>query len=354
MDRILGGIYVSSSQPIIVGMDLKGKYNITHILSVIKGPLPEELSKTYKMKQIEVNDEENENIMDYFKEANRFINSALFPAENSENTSEEHNTDKNKNAHKGAILIHCSEGISRSVSFIIMYLMYRYKLSLQHSLYAVQRKREGAQPNIGFMNQLKIYEEALQHNDYNFEKIDLEAEKGYRDWIFKNQMEDEVVRNKFLANDRAFKDGTISDDSIAKDERLTQLRCKKCRQPLALSTAFIPHERPDQGSRHANFITTSAHSNRILNIERASDFCSHIFVEPLNWMKEELHKGELLGKFYCPNSRCGTKIGAYSWKGARCSCGRWVVPAISLQTAKVDEAFISEHTNFEQIKREKT
>ncbi|GMM37092.1 tyrosine protein phosphatase [Saccharomycopsis crataegensis] len=358
MDRILGGIYVGSYQPLAVGVDLKGKYKITHILSVIKGELPDGLKKQYTVKQIEIDDEETTNILDFLNETNKFINEALYPKVSEPKVVEKTDESKKKsNGHRGAILIHCSQGVSRSVAFTIAYLMYKYKLSLQNSLYAVQRKRSIAQPNIGFMQQLKIYEDALQHNDYIIDKIDLNAEQAYRDWIFKNSMDDEEARNKFLSNNESYAAVAVNQNqhNPKEGEKLTQLRCKKCRQELALSTSFIPHEIPDEGSRQSNFVTTSGYSNRIIGIERASNFCSHIFVEPLNWMKEELQgKGELLGKLNCPNSRCGTKVGTYSWKGSRCSCGRWVVPAISLQTAKVDEVFISTHSNFEQIKRQAT
>ncbi|CAI4383767.1 BAF_collapsed_G0031230.mRNA.1.CDS.1 [Saccharomyces cerevisiae] len=53
-------------------------------------------------------------------------------------------------------------------------------------------------------------------------------------------------------------------------------------------------------------------------------------------MQPELQgKQELEGKFSCPG--CSSKVGGYNWKGSRCSCGKWVIPAIHLQTSKVDQ-----------------
>jgi dual specificity phosphatase 12 len=52
-------------------------------------------------------------------------------------------------------------------------------------------------------------------------------------------------------------------------------------------------------------------------------------------MRPELEQGKLEGRIECP--KCNTNVGKYSWKGMRCSCGAWVVPAISLARAKVDE-----------------
>ena len=50
-------------------------------------------------------------------------------------------------------------------------------------------------------------------------------------------------------------------------------------------------------------------------------------------MKQELDKAEMEGKFCAPNAPLGW---GYSWRGSRCSCGKWMVPAIHLQEAKVD------------------
>lgn len=54
-------------------------------------------------------------------------------------------------------------------------------------------------------------------------------------------------------------------------------------------------------------------------------------------MRPELEQGKLEGRLECPNARCKANVGKYSWKGMRCSCGAWVVPAISLARARVDE-----------------
>lgn len=52
-------------------------------------------------------------------------------------------------------------------------------------------------------------------------------------------------------------------------------------------------------------------------------------------MKPELEKGQLEGRLECP--KCSSNVGKYAWQGMKCSCGAWMVPAISLARAKVDE-----------------
>jgi dual specificity phosphatase 12 len=63
--------------------------------------------------------------------------------------------------------------------------------------------------------------------------------------------------------------------------------------------------------------------------------CAHHFVDPLSWMRPELEKGQLDGRLECP--KCKTNVGKYAWQGMKCSCGTWVVPAISIARARVDE-----------------
>lgn len=53
-------------------------------------------------------------------------------------------------------------------------------------------------------------------------------------------------------------------------------------------------------------------------------------------MRPELEQGKLDGRLECP--KCKTNVGKYAWQGMRCSCGDWVVPAISLAKARIDES----------------
>ena len=61
--------------------------------------------------------------------------------------------------NKGAVLIHCAQGVSRSVSVCVAYLMARKKMSLKSALKYVRSRRAVANPNVGFRRQLKLFEE---------------------------------------------------------------------------------------------------------------------------------------------------------------------------------------------------
>ena len=62
---------------------------------------------------------------------------------------------------------------------------------------------------------------------------------------------------------------------------------------------------------------------------------AHYFLDPLSWMRPQLEQGLLDGRLECP--KCKTNVGKYAWQGMQCSCGDWVVPAISLAKGRIDE-----------------
>ncbi|SCU95721.1 LAMI_0F03466g1_1 [Lachancea mirantina] len=330
-DRVLGNIYVGSLQPIIDHYPLSAQLNVTHILSAIKfQKIPEYLvRKSYTLKNIPVDDDDTTDILQYIDECNRFIDLCLFP---DEVELDPRKVDFRKKPQRGTIYIHCHAGVSRSAAFAVAYLMYRYSLNLKSALYALKRRRPAAQPNDNFMEQLKMYE------NMGGRFVDFD-DQAYKVWKLTNSIKLGEGAQRLLASSETFEqDDKKRLEKLNADDldRVSVIRCKKCRQKLALSTSFIAHEPPSKESSEGHFIRRAAGSHRIIDIKRSQDVCSHYFVEPLNWMKEELQKElELEGKFMCPN--CACKVGGYNWKGSRCSCGKWMVPAIHLQSAKVDK-----------------
>lgn len=314
MFRILGGIYVLGIEPLNSGQDLR-KDGISHVLSVLPGPIPAPYEAQYNHLQIPITDENTSNVLEHFAVANAFIDLALCgPGKTSRSDP--------KAKHVGAILVHCAQGVSRSVTFVVAYLMYRYGLKLPQALHAVTRKKEDAGPNDGFYRQLQLYESmGCEINENNEE---------YRQFLVENSLQKdpsgaglrELARSRPQEQPRGLEDG--------------DLRCKRCRQHLAYHHEIETHNPPDAESRQSRFVKTAPNSRRIISVSEAAKTCSHYFVsEPLEWMRGELEgKGDMEGKFACP--KCDSKVGGYSWKGSRCSCGKWMIPAIHLQSAKVD------------------
>ncbi|EAR86621.3 dual specificity phosphatase domain protein (macronuclear) [Tetrahymena thermophila SB210] len=90
--------------------------------------------------KINIEDEDTSNIQQHFKETYQFIASAISKPNNK-------------------ILIHCAQGKSRSATIVCMYLMRTFNWSFDQTLKYVQDRREVANPNYGFVEQLKSFEQ---------------------------------------------------------------------------------------------------------------------------------------------------------------------------------------------------
>ena len=65
---------------------------------------------------------------------------------------------------KGKILIHCHQGVSRSVSLVIAYLIAEEHLSYEEALSKVKEQRSIAAPNANFERQLREYKSKRECN----------------------------------------------------------------------------------------------------------------------------------------------------------------------------------------------
>ena len=64
-----------------------------------------------------------------------------------------------------AVYVHCMEGISRSPTIVIAYLMKKYNQTYENVLFHVKMKRICIEPNIGFILHLKSYQKKLSLED---------------------------------------------------------------------------------------------------------------------------------------------------------------------------------------------
>jgi predicted protein tyrosine phosphatase len=110
------------------------KYNIQAIISATESSDEYHVGFKGRKLHIKIEDVPHENIAFHFDKVNQFIDESLQKGEN--------------------VLVHCMAGISRSVSLVISYLMYKYKFSYIDALLIIQKTRPIAFPNVGFKNQL--------------------------------------------------------------------------------------------------------------------------------------------------------------------------------------------------------
>lgn len=256
---------------------------------------------------------------------------------------------------RGGVFVHCAAGKSRSVSAIVAYLLWRHPdlffpsvaagltsrrntaaEAVDAALRLIRRSRPMAEPNDGFMEQLRIWWEMGCPDD-------VEAQPAYQRWAYKREVEENIAVGQAPSRLRfedevhqgentaaaAGADGSFSSPTDAS----VSLRCKKCRRTLTTWPFVLPHSQPTAEELAAASSARRWHASPVTQ----EGPCQHIFIEPLSWMRPELEKGELGGRLSCPTERCGASVGRYEWKGLRCSCGRWVTPGFSLQRARVDE-----------------
>ena len=145
--------------------ELLKKLNISNILICAEGCEPF-FPNEYTYKILYIDDAIDENIISWFQEAFKFIDSSI-----------------------NNIYIHCVMGISRSPSIVIGYLMYKKKMKYEEAYDFVKNKRNVISPNPGFQEQLKKFEEILKENNYILpDNINKNNNKDDKDINIKNNI----------------------------------------------------------------------------------------------------------------------------------------------------------------------
>lgn len=136
---------------------------ITHVLSVIdfdnfqrKEAGQFLRSRQYVHLNIHIDDEPNENMLQYFRKIIAFIDDGL--------------------SSGGSVYVHCAMGKSRSATAVVAYLMQKYNIGRDEALAQLCEGRPVCSPNPGFMEQLAVFEEMLKAKD------DQKANAIYDEW----------------------------------------------------------------------------------------------------------------------------------------------------------------------------
>ncbi|CAI4232023.1 unnamed protein product [Auanema sp. JU1783] len=139
--QILPHLYLGNAET-ARNMDLLETYGIHHIINVTSN-LPNEMEddERFNYLRISVDDNSSHNLIQFFPEAIRFINSAESSGD--------------------ACLVHCLAGISRSVTVCLAYLMATRRCTLEDAYDVVLRRNAAIAPNFHFMGQLTDYERHL-------------------------------------------------------------------------------------------------------------------------------------------------------------------------------------------------
>lgn len=145
IDEIIPNVFISDFAS-ACETDKLQKIGITHIITVVIG-IDEMYPKIFNYMIINICDRKHVQIYDYFDDSSNFIKKAL---------------DNN-----GKVLIHCQKGISRSATILCAYLIKYKNFTTDNAIKLLKEKRKCISPNIGFIEQLKKYE---NDNNYDIKK----------------------------------------------------------------------------------------------------------------------------------------------------------------------------------------
>lgn len=136
ISEIKSNIYLSDFASTIHREEMKDR-GITHILSIIVGMVPL-YPEDFTYKNIYLQDITCEDIYPHLDECADYIKSVI--------------------DEDGKILVHCSQGVSRSATAVIAYLIKYDKMNFQDAYKFLKDKRYLIEPNNGFRKQLLLYE----------------------------------------------------------------------------------------------------------------------------------------------------------------------------------------------------
>ncbi|KAG6850795.1 hypothetical protein H0H93_008833 [Arthromyces matolae] len=124
--------------------DVLAHLGITHVVSILDywPSIPDIISQEHKL-HISLPDTPDTDILSHLPTTTTFITSAL--SENEENK----------------VLVHCAQGISRSATVVIAYLIASSGMGMDEALDFTREKRSIVCPNIGFRKQLAAYAESF-------------------------------------------------------------------------------------------------------------------------------------------------------------------------------------------------
>mmetsp|Transcript_95680 Transcript_95680/g.270776 ORF Transcript_95680/g.270776 Transcript_95680/m.270776 type:complete len:258 (+) Transcript_95680:1-774(+) len=157
-DEILPGLLLGGAT-LSVSLPLLKELGVTHVVNVT--PAPDPFPGELKYCKVAVEDDRNAELLPHLGRVLAFIHAALVSGEALEPMSAADVSVDEDAATKAVVLVHCREGVSRSVAVVLAYLMRHHRLKLDDALTFVRSRRPPgvrSQPNTGFFAQLKDFE----------------------------------------------------------------------------------------------------------------------------------------------------------------------------------------------------
>jgi protein-tyrosine phosphatase len=119
-------------------LDVLADIGVTHIINTAAESVAR-YPERFNYLVIPVDDRPDNDLLSHFDKALAFIDDALSASDDS------------------VVLVHCAQGISRSSTITLMYIMAKFGLSYEHAYQHLKRCRPFVQPNEGFRAQLQTW-----------------------------------------------------------------------------------------------------------------------------------------------------------------------------------------------------
>jgi len=150
--------------------------NIRYILSMLNADhqqpkISPGKESDFVLKLILLRDSSSENLLQFLGEACEFIKSSLAKKD-------------------GGVLIHCHQGVSRSASVVIAFVMEEMDLEFDTALRYVRERRPKVNPNQGFVTQLDIWHRV----QYNIREDNGDFKKEYADFLAAKEIENAKMK----------------------------------------------------------------------------------------------------------------------------------------------------------------
>nr|CAJ2475884.1 unnamed protein product [Leishmania braziliensis] len=115
---------------------------ITHVVNTVSCCCSNFYPELFRYFTLSLSDAADEPIFSLFAVVNAFIENAL-------------------ERHQGRVFVHCQQGVSRSCTFIIAYIMWKKGLCYDRAYELVRARRNVCNPNLGFFMNLRLWEAQL-------------------------------------------------------------------------------------------------------------------------------------------------------------------------------------------------
>ncbi|XP_054165532.1 dual specificity protein phosphatase MPK-4-like [Oppia nitens] len=255
-------------------------HKIRRVLTITDTPIPDWKRHTnIEYFHIKLNDMPEEDLLSHFEVTRNVI------------------ADGQTNGHN--VLVHCHAGISRSSTVVTAYLMNKYDKPFVEALDMVRIKRPFISPNIGFRDQLRLYEE--MGNQLNAKN------KRYRRFVYDRMLADSNVEHYWTQLDKYFKRRDYIESLVKLDASSVgrQYQCLKCNQLICQEIHVI---------ENLQLIDSYVNNNN----DKVAKSCGNIYIEPQKWMLP-LN----IGDQHLNCQKCGQVLGAYNLSNGSkqlCNC----------------------------------